>query len=47
MDVIVVELEQNALQRKLDSHALMADTFKNLFVMAEVDHATILEKSKA
>jgi hypothetical protein len=43
-DVIVVEFEQNALQHKLDSHALMANTVKNLLAMVEVDHATILEK---
>ncbi len=39
-----MEFEQNALQHKLDSHALMANTVKNLLAMVEVDHATILEK---
>jgi hypothetical protein len=44
-DVAIVELKQNILQQKLDSHALMVDTFKNLLAMAEVDHAMILKKN--
>ncbi len=43
--MIVMELEQDTLQCKLDSHALMVDTFKNLLAMAEANHATILEKN--
>ncbi len=44
-DVVIAELEQNNLQRKLDSHALMADTFKNLLAMADANHATILKNN--
>jgi hypothetical protein len=44
-DVTVVELKQNVLQCKLDSHALMADTFQNLLAVADVDHAMILNKN--
>jgi hypothetical protein len=44
-DVTVVELKQDALQCKLDSHALMVNTFKKLLAMAEADHATVLEKN--
>lgn len=44
-DVIVAELKQDALQCKLDSHALMVDTFKKLLTMVEVDHASNLEKN--
>jgi hypothetical protein len=44
-DVIVTEFKQDTLQCKLDSHALMVDTFKNLLTIVEVDHATNLEKN--
>jgi hypothetical protein len=44
-DVVVLKLEQDTLQCKLDSCALMANTFKNLLAMAKVDHATVLEKN--
>ncbi len=44
-DVIVAELKQDALQCKLDSHALMVDTFKKLLTIVKVDHATNLEKN--
>jgi hypothetical protein len=44
-DVAILELKQNIVQCKLDSHALMVDTFKNLLVMAEANHATILENN--
>ncbi len=44
-DVIIVELEQNILQHKLDSHALIVDTFKNLLAMAKANHAMILKNN--
>jgi hypothetical protein len=44
-DVIVAEFKQDALKCKLDSHALMVNTFKKLLTMVGVDHATNLEKN--
>ncbi len=43
--IIVTLVKQYILQHELDSHGLMVDALKNLLVMVEVSHVTVVVKN--